>query len=119
MIPIRDRVTGTSATYVAGYTWHSSSNWDITTLVLWTNGTGTYTNSSSASGFSFTFVKGGTSSTDYSNTYTLSIGTCHVTSFSSSGMQGTFSGTATNSQNSTISVTNGSFNVTFETQTYY
>ena len=114
-----EALTGSSATYVAGYTWHSSSNWDIATLLLWTNGTGTRTNSSIASDFSFTFVKGGTSATDQSNSYSLTLGTCNVTNFSSSGMQGTFSGTATNSQNNTVSVTNGSFNVTFGTQSYY
>ena len=105
--------TGNSV--VIGNTWHSSSNWDMVTLLLWTNGTGTDTVGITDNGFSFTFLKGGTSSTDISNEYTLTSGTCHVTSFSSTGMQGTFSGTAAKSDQSTVTITNGTFNVTFGT----
>jgi hypothetical protein len=101
------------------YTWHSSTNWDNALLDLENTGsqitTGTYT---IGNGFAFMFTKGSTSATDFSNEYILTSGSCQVTSYSSSGMNGTFSGTAIKySDQTTVTITNGTFNVTFGTTT--
>jgi hypothetical protein len=105
---------------IYAYTWHSSTNWDNAMLDLANTGTpittGTYVPGANNNELAFTFTKGSTSSTDFSNEYILTSGSCQLTSYSSSGMKGTFSGTAMRvSDQTTVSVTNGSFNVTFGT----
>ncbi|MGD0590503.1 MAG: hypothetical protein ABSA44_06845 [Bacteroidota bacterium] len=102
---------------IYGYTWHSSTSWDNAMVDIATTGTpittGTYTTND---GLTFLFTKGSTSNTDYSNEYMLTTGSCQLTSYSSSGMKGTFSGTATKlSDQTTVSITTGSFDVTFGT----
>lgn len=110
---------------VYGYYWHTSTNWDLAWVYVGNKGSaitpGTYTVDGTNKEFQFWFEKGATSAAvNASNEYVLVSGTCTVTSYSSSGMKGTFSGTAVNTLHTTttISVTNGSFNVTFGTQAY-
>ena len=110
---------------VYGYYWHSTTNWDLAWLYVANQGSaltpGTYTLGATNKGFQFWFEKGANSSSvNDSLEYILMSGTCTVTSYSSTGMKGTFSGTAVNLVNttSTINVTNGSFDVTFGSQLY-
>ena len=105
---------------IYGYTWHSSTNWDNAFLDLANTGapitTGTFVVGANNNELTFTFTKGSTSAADFSNEYILTSGSCQLTSYSSSGMKGTFSGTAIRvSDQTAVSVTNGSFDVTFGT----
>jgi hypothetical protein len=106
---------------IYGYAWHSSTNWDYVWLDIATTGgpltTGTYSVGADNKELAFEFSKGGSSPTDASNVYYLMSGSCNLTNYSSTGMKGTFSGTAvhynaTGTEDSTF-VTNGSFDVTF------
>jgi len=109
----------TYAAIINAYTWHSSTNWDHAMLEITSDGTPITTSTYTAGdGLTFTFTKGGTSAASGSNVFVLSGGSCQVTSYSSSGMKGTISGTATRySDNATVSITNGTFDVTFGTYT--
>jgi hypothetical protein len=98
-------------------TMHSTTNFDYASLVISvstpiTSGS-TYT---FGNGLTFMFAKGESSMTSGSNMFVLINGTCQVTSYSASGMQGTITGTAMRSADQAmVSITNGSFNVTFGT----
>jgi hypothetical protein len=118
-----EALTGRSSTdyaaIIIAYRWHSSTNWDNAVLGLTTANpitTGTYTTSN---GLTFYFTKGGTSAGgNSSNMFILTSGSCQVTSYSSSGMKGTISGTAIRATDqATVTITNASFDVTFGTQT--
>ncbi len=103
---------------IYGYAWSSSNKWNNIWLSVGNTGsaitTGTYTVGADQKELIFMFSLDGTSQTDMSNSYYFTSGTCNVTSYSTSGMQGTFSGTASNGT-STVNVTNGTFNVKFGT----
>jgi hypothetical protein len=114
-----EALTGKSgSTYAAiiyAHTWHSSNNWDNVILEITKDGTpittGTYT---ATNGLTFMFTKGATSTSGGSNMFILDNGSCQITSYSSTGMKGTISGTATRpTDQATISITNGTFDVTF------
>jgi hypothetical protein len=118
-----EAITGKSgstyAAFIYAYTWHSSTNWDYVILEITNDGTpittGTYT---AGNGLTFMLSKGATSATGGSNMFILESGSCQITSYSSSGMKGTISGTATRpSDQATVSITNGTFDVTFGTYT--
>jgi hypothetical protein len=91
---------------------NSTTSTDYASLVISNQAaitTGTYT--SPGGGLTFMFEKG-----EASNVFVLTIGTCQITTYSASGMKGTFSGTAIRSSDgATVPITNGTFDVTFGT----
>jgi hypothetical protein len=106
---------------IYGYIWRSATDWDNVWLIIATTGTPISTGSYTIGGdreFTLLVSKGTSSAGDISNGYYMTSGTCTITSYSSTGMQGTFSGTATRGTETT-SITNGSFNVTFGTGAPY
>jgi hypothetical protein len=106
---------------IYGYVWRSTTDWDNVWLIIATTGTPISTGSYTIGGdreFTVLVSKGTSSAGDMSNGYYMTSGTCTLTSYSSTGMQGTFSGTAERGTETT-SITNGSFNVTFGTGTPY
>ncbi len=113
--------------WVYAFLWRSSNDWDYAILELERTpssnkvGTGTY---SFASGTDNTamliFIKGASSQTSTNgNYYMLESGTANITSYSSTGMKGNFSGTGMGISGSAsgtpVQVSAGSFDVTFGT----
>ncbi len=108
---------------VYGYVWRSSSDWDL--VILEFNrptgtalGTGSYSFSNQSA--TLIFIKGANGmSASNGNEYVLDEGTANMTSYSSTGMKGNFSGTGVGVTGAVvgqaIQVTNGSFDVTFGT----
>lgn len=115
--------SSSNGAWAYGYVWHSSSNWDLAILEFTrpagtAMGTGSYNFADETA--TLIFVKGATgeagSGGDY---YGLNQGTGNITSYSSTGMKGNFSGSGIQVSGSAVGaavqVTNGSFDVTFGT----
>jgi hypothetical protein len=106
-----------------GYVWRSSTDWDYIFLSFskpTANPLGTGTYNFSENEVSMIIVKGATSigGSDGSD-FAVDAGTANITSFSSTGMKGNFSGTGVGYtaavMGTEIQITNGSFDVTFGT----
>jgi hypothetical protein len=116
-------VANSNSAWIYGYKWTSSTNWDWSIITIYrASGLGTGSYSFADNDASISIMKGATSMSGYDGTnYVLDAGTANVTSFSSTGMQGNFSGTGVGVTSDVlglpIQLTNGSFNVTFGTAT--
>ncbi len=108
--------------WIYGLKWRSQSDWDVALLELTNSGaaptTGSYSfQGSGAKNATLSFATNVSSFTDYTQGYMLTGGLCNITSLSSTGLRGNFSGTGVHTTDSgkSIAVTNGVVEVTFGT----
>ena len=113
---------GSNTAGIYGYIWRSSSDWDQVVISVYKSSgaltTGTYDFTEQEASVSIVKGASGMGSADGSR-FVFDAGTLTITSITSTGMKGNFSGTgigySSDVMGTPIQVTNGSFDVTFGT----